>query len=149
MQREWTFQVSNAGNLPGQVRREFDDLVRGLAAKKLTLKLSEYRKKRSNPQLRYMFGVVVKMIGDALRELGNSVDDEDVYLFLKSHVWKTKQVVVMPDGEIAYVLGSNRDWSTQETEVKLEQARAWAAEVLGIDIPEPNEVPIEAYEDNK
>ena len=44
--REWSCLVTPAGYLPGQVRREMDDLIRGLGGKRITLKLSLYRKKR-------------------------------------------------------------------------------------------------------
>jgi hypothetical protein len=137
--REWIAQVTPAGHLPGHVRRELDDLVRSLAGKRVVVKLWLYQKQRSSNQNRYMFGVVVKMITDAFREAGNNVDAEDVFAFLKMEVWKITQVFVTPDGEVLKGLGSSRHWTTQEMEARLEQARAWAAQTLGIGIPLPHE----------
>ena len=55
------------------------------------------------------------------------------------NVWKVTQVFVTPDGEVLRGPGSSRMWTTQEMELRLEEARAWAAQVLGIGIPLPNE----------
>ncbi len=136
--REWSCLVSAAGRLPGQVHREFDDLVRSLAGKRVTIKLSLYRKKRSSNQNRYYFGVVVKAITEMFRDQGNNVDADDVHEFLKLRVGKLAQVFVTPDGEVLKGLGSTAKLSTQEFEVYMTKCRAFAAE-HGVMIPEPNE----------
>ena len=136
--KEWIIQISNSGHLPGQVHREFDDLIRAFAGKRVTIKLSPYQKKRSLSQNSYLWGVVYPPIVHMFREAGNSVDAEDVHSYLKEHVGKLKQIFVTADGEILTGAGSTAKLSTMEMEVYLEKIRAWAAE-HGVFIPLPNE----------
>lgn len=136
--REWTPQISNAGLLPGNVRRELDDLIRSLAGKRVRIKLSIYQKKRSQNQNAYYWSVVIGAITQLFRENGNYVDAEDVHEFLKLRVGKLAQVIVLPDGEVVKGLGSTAKLSTIEMEVYLEKCRAFAAE-YGVVIPLPNE----------
>ncbi|MCE9567641.1 MAG: hypothetical protein K8U57_37040 [Planctomycetes bacterium] len=127
------------GRLPEAVSRKVGAAIRGFNGKRVIVSVKEQKRKRSNNQNAYMWGVVIKSITDAFRDAGNSVDMDDVFLFLKAEVWKTKQVFVTPDGQVLHGLGSSRNWTTMEMEARLEQARAWAAEYLGISIPLPNE----------
>jgi len=136
--REFTAKVEG-GKLPEGVSWAMEEAIRALDGKKVILTVAEVKKRRSLNQNRYMFGVVVKMITDVFREAGNNVDAEDVFVFLKQNVWKTTQVFVTPDGEVFKGIGSSRNWSTHEMELRLEEARAWAAETLGISIPLPHE----------
>jgi hypothetical protein len=139
MKREWVCDVSGAGHLPGKVRLAIADTIRSLAGKKVRVTVEVYQKKRSLNQNAYMHGVVVKMIADAFREAGNAVDDKQVFEYLKDEVWKLRQVYVDKNGEVTYGPGSTRHWTTIKCEEKLEEARAWAAEHLGISIPLPHE----------
>ena len=137
--REWIAQITPAGHLPGQVRREFDDLVRAFAGKRLRIKVCKYQKARSQNQNRYLWGVVYPAIVAVFREHGNNVDSEDVHSYCKEHVGKLKQVFVTPDGEVLTGPGSTAKLDTQQFEVYVEKVRAWAAETLGIGIPLPHE----------
>ncbi len=134
--REWTCTVSNAGHLPGQVRREFDDLIRSLAGKKVVIKVGMYRKKRSLNQNAFYHGVVVPAVTKMFRAAGNYVDEEDVHTFLKMKVGKLSRVIVTPDGEVVKSLGSTTRLSTIEFEEYLTMIRAWAAQ-WGCEIPMP------------
>lgn len=136
--REWVFQVSNAGHLPGQVRREFDDLVRAFAGKRLRLKLSTYKKQRSLNQNNYYFGVLVKRITEAFRAVGNDMDEQETHEYLKDEVGKLSRIAVLPDGEVVKIKGSTKRLTTMEFENYLEKVRAWAAS-MGIILPLPNE----------
>ena len=136
--REWSFQVTAAGHLPGQVHREFDDLVRGLAGKRITIKLSLYRKRRSTSANAYYWGVVVKSVTALFREHGNYLDDEEIHEFLKLRVGKLAQVIVLPDGEVVKGLGSTAKLTTSEFASYIMQIKAWGAE-YGLQIPDPEE----------
>jgi hypothetical protein len=128
-----------AGKLPPSVSQQIMSSLSGFEGKRVMISIREQKKRRSLNQNRYMFGVVIKMITQAFRDAGNAVDDEGVFSFMKSEVWKLRQVYVTPEGEILYGPGSTRLWTTMEMEVRLEQARAWAVETLGIVIPLPHE----------
>ena len=97
------------------------------------------KKRRSLNQNAYYWGCVLPPIVAMFREHGSNVDAEDVHAFLKDNVGKLKQVFVTPDGEVLSGPGSTAKLGTMEFEVYLEKVRAWAAEVLGIAIPLPNE----------
>lgn len=135
---EFPCRITN-GRIPEATAKQIAVAVRALDGKQVVLSLREAKRTRSGNQNRYLWGVVVAAITQAFREAGNNVDAEDVYAFLKDHVWKLKQVIVTPDGEVLRGPGSTRNKTTMEMEDLLEQARAWAAEVLGIEIPLPNE----------
>jgi hypothetical protein len=128
-----------AGKLPPSVSQQIMTALAGCEGKRVIVSIREQKKRRSLNQNRYMFGVVIKLITQAFRDAGNAVDDEGVFSFMKSEVWKLRQVYVTPEGEVLYGPGSTRLWTTHEMEVRLEQARGWAAETLGIAIPLPHE----------
>ncbi len=138
--REFIAQITSGGHLPGQTRREFDDLVRSLAGKRVRVKVTLYQKRRSLNQNAYLWSVIYPAIVEVFREAGNNVDAEDVHAYCKEHVGKLKQVFVTPDGEVLTGPGSTAKLGTMEFEVYAEKVRAWAAETLGIAIPLPNEV---------
>ena len=88
---------------------------------------------RSSQQNRYYWGVIVKILAD---ELGYS--PEDVHFALRMRFLappegqKGKESLVLPKSTTAL--------STKEFEGYQEEIRRWAAEFLGISIPDPNEV---------
>jgi hypothetical protein len=131
--------LATDGRIPTSVWERLGETVSRLPGKRFIITLKEQKRKRSLNQNAYMWGVVIKHITDAFREAGNNVDSDDVFSFLKAEVWKVTQVFVTSDGEVLRGPGSSRTWTTMEMELRLEQARAWAAEVLGIGIPLPNE----------
>lgn len=144
--KTWDFKVTPAGHLPGQVHRELDDLIRGMAGKRMTLKLAPYKKRRSLNQNAYYFGVVIPAITKMFREHGNNVDNDDCHEFLKLRVGKLAQVFVTPEGEVMKGLGSTAKLSTIEFEAYMTKCRAFAAE-YGVIIKEPNEVDQPTEED--
>jgi hypothetical protein len=127
------------GRISDTHTKRIGEAIRAFDGRRVSLAIKEVKPTRSNNQNRYMWGVVVRMITVAFREAGNMVDDQEVYEFLKAHVWKLNQFIVSPDGEVFKSPGSTRKLTKQEMELRLEEARAWAAEVLGIQIPLPNE----------
>jgi hypothetical protein len=78
---------------------------------------------------------------ETLRELGNMVDVEETHEFLKAHVGKLKQVIVTAGGEVHFAPGSTKKMTGSEMVKYIEQIRAWAAEILEISLPFPNEHP--------
>lgn len=136
---EFTCKVSG-GRIPASVAAKIAEVVRRMDGKTLRFSIGEVKRKRSNNQNSYMWGVVIEHITQAFRDAGNPVDKDDVYAFLKAHVWKLSQVFVTCEGEVLRGPGSTRHLSTTEMEARLEEARAWAAEVLGISVPLPNEI---------
>ena len=116
------------------------DALAKLEGKQAIVTVAPFRKKRSNRQNRYYFGVIVKSIRQAMLELGNTMSPDDVHLFLKGEVAGMKEPIYDLNGEVVgWRVDSSTKLSTVEFEVYAEQCRAWAAEHLNIEIDLPNE----------
>ena len=95
--------------------------------------VKRHRKKRSNPQNAYHWGVIVKMICD---ETGNSAEDIHEYL-LGEHVgWETYDVL----GNLKKRPSRrSHDMNSEDFENFNEWCRAWAASNLAMVVPLPGE----------
>ena len=94
--------------------------------------------KRSSPQNRYYFGVVVKMIRDRLYELGYELSSEQVHIFLKSQVMENNQIVWIGHKPFVF-LKHTPDYLTHEFENAMSKCRTWANKELELFIPQPKE----------
>ena len=126
------------GTLPPAVAKQIAAAIRSLEGKRVVVTIREQKRKRSNNQNSYYFGVVVAAVNQLFREHGNMVDAHDTHEFLKLRVGKLSQIFVTPDGEVIKSLGSTTKLSTMEFEAYLDRIRAWASE-FGLIIPLPNE----------
>ncbi|HYH64314.1 MAG TPA: recombination protein NinB [Urbifossiella sp.] len=127
------------GRLPERDARRIGEAIRKLGGKRVAITVAEVKKTRSGQQNRYYWGMVVKLVTDAFRDGGNMVNAEDVHDFLKTHVGKLTQVLVTADGEVFRAPGSTTKLTTAEFSDYVEAVRAWAKEVLDLDIPTPDE----------
>ena len=104
--------------------------------------------KRTTPQNRYYWGVVVYMITQRLNELGYMKSDltertlignltrDDVHTFLKEN-FNRIDIISPVNGEvIGQSSASTKESSTKEFANYLEKISQWAAETLDIVIPE-------------
>lgn len=97
------------------------------------------KKNRSIPQNRYYWGAMLPMIKKGLNEAGyNEVktinDAHEVVkgLFLKKYISNN-------EGTALEISGSTAELTTVEFNELIEKVQQWAAEFLGIEIPDPNE----------
>ena len=97
----------------------------------MSLTIQKYKKKRSNPQLRYYFAVPVKILSE---HLGYHVDE--MHDLLK-HMFNPKMIDVK--GYCVEIGGSTGDLKTDEMEDYLSRIRMWASSELNVYIPLPNE----------
>jgi len=136
----WRFRPTPDGRVPQEVSIGVRDAVRRMQGKQLVLSLKEQTRVRSIRQNRYYHGVIVRMITDAFREAGNDFDDDDTHEFLKIEVGRLRRKIVTADDRVLTAPGTTTVLTTKEFEDFAEKCRAWAAEVLGLIIPLPNEV---------
>ena len=100
--------------------------------------------KRSNPQNSYYWGVVVETIYKAFMERGDTFTREDIHAWIKEK-WLAKkmiQIVNPKTGEIETTMipGSTTDLTTVSmSEDFIEPIQIWAAEFLGVVIPDPDQ----------
>lgn len=92
--------------------------------------------RRSSPQNRYLWGVVIAMITAHLKSYGNDVDEETVHEILKlkfnpHHIKDTEGTVIETVG------GSTAEMSKWEMMEYLDKIIAWALNNLGLNIPPP------------
>ena len=93
------------------------------------------RGKRSNAQNSYYHGVIIETLRHRLIELGHRVDHETVHEWVKSEF--NSLPLADADGVmIAKIPQSTTDLNKSEFSDLIERIRAFAAEHLGIDIPD-------------
>lgn len=115
------------------VRKFFDEVKAKNGKYLLTAKSI---KRRSIPQNKYYWGVVVAMIKERMIELGNDVDEQTVHDYLKDRFNRKE---LYKDG---INIGSVGDTTTKLTTIEFEEyqekCKRFAADVLNIYIPDPN-----------
>ncbi len=108
----------------------FNHYVNSLSGR-LKITIEEYKEKRSNPQNRYYWGVIVKILGNHFgytqKETHSAIGQE----FL----------LVERDGKPPFVR-STSDLDTQEFVEFNEQVKIWAVTYFGVVIPDPESVDI-------
>ena len=107
--------------------------------KEIVITIERQRKKHSDIQRGYYFGVIVSLIREAIfNEWGERMDSNEVHELLKTNCnWKEK--TNKNTGEIIKVAGSIKQHTTSEQEDFHEDCRRWALEWFNIIIPLPNE----------
>jgi hypothetical protein len=134
---EYSCLVSG-GKIPLEVSRAVAVALRHLDGKRVIVSLREHRARRSNPQNRYYWGVVVPLVLQMFVEAGNDTTAEEVHEYMKEHVGGLSRVLIGPDGKRRPVVRSSTTLDTSEWEDFMEKVRAWAA-ALGCQIPLPHE----------
>lgn len=129
--------------LPKRLRQE---VFSAFGGKEVEVTFRRLRKRRTTPQNRYYWGVVLPEImrgmidlGNDAIQMGNAGHAEAVHEFLKANLLDNGDEVTMRDGSSILLSASTTKCSTVEMEDYLERVRRWAAEYLGIAIPLPNE----------
>lgn len=132
------FKSANA-SIPMPVMQQVMRGLRVMDGKNVRITLEEVKRRRSDKQNRYYWGVIIPMVTEMFLDTGNTLDGEQVHEFLKEHVGALKDVVSDPHGVIHSVVRSSTKLTTAEWEDYMERVRAWAAD-FGLIIPLPNEV---------
>ena len=107
--------------------------------KRISLEVKRFRPKRSDPQNKYYWGVIVKMISD---EMGYDEEDkETIHEKLKWECHYEMRIVGKgSDRKEIRVPMSTANISTLAFEQYEERCRRWASIELNLYIPLPNEV---------
>lgn len=97
---------------------------------------TDNRKSRSIQQNKAYFGLVVNLIGDHL-----GYDKEDMHKILAYKFLGTVDICI--EGDVIKVPRSTKKLTTKEFCQYAENIQRWAAEYLSINVPSPNERPLE------
>jgi len=100
--------------------------------------IQKEKKKRSNDQNAYFHGVVIPMITQRLKDLGTFITKEKVKDMLKARYLALDEPIG-DEGECISIVRDTSELSTIEFMDFISQIVQWAAEILDLQIPEPNE----------
>lgn len=120
-------------------RALLDKELTGLPKGRYRLIIEKYRKKKSNPQLAWLYGQVYPLVLKALNDAGwefTSIEEVDEYC---KSMFASREVLNRHSGEILEVPGLKRDMTTTEMMTYVDAIRDWASEYLNVYIPEPGE----------
>lgn len=129
--------------LPKRVRGE---VCRVFEGKPIEVTFRRKRKRRSDQQNRYYWGVVVPLIVEAFIDLGhselvlgNAESHGMIHNLLKRRFLPDGITLEDREGNVYELDPSTTKLTTVEMMEYTERIQAWAAECLGINIPDPNE----------
>jgi hypothetical protein len=111
----------------------------GLPKGRYRIIVEKYRKKKSNPQLGYLYACIYPFVLKGLNDLGwefTSLDQVDVECKRR---FASQKILNRHTGEILDIPGLKRDMTTVEMMTYVDAIRDWASEYLSVYIPEPGE----------
>ena len=120
-------------------RALLDEELTGLPKGKYRLLIEKYRKKKSNPQLGYLFACIYPYVLRGLNDLGwefTNIDEVDAECKKR---FASQEIINRHTGEIMEIPALKRDMTTTEFATYVNAIRDWASEYLNVYIPEPGE----------
>lgn len=117
------------------------DIVQQFNGMDVLLTFEKHKKKRSNPQNNFYWGICIPLIQNELKEAtGEYKSVNDIhYKILLPLFAPIREIININTGEcLEEKLSSSEMTTTQFCQYILE-IQKWASEFLGIDIPNPNE----------
>lgn len=121
--------IKNAKVVFNDIQR-FNDFLFTLNDKNIEIIVRLPRKDRSNPQNKFMWGVVYKLISEATGYTTDEVHDAMRMMFLKD---EDRDIPTLKSTTSLTIVQMNEYW---------EKIQQFAAEKLNLQIPNPNEVEV-------
>lgn len=117
------------------------DAIRTFEGKTVNVTIQLHRKRRSNPQNAYMWGVVIPLIQEGLKDATGEVRDfESIHYQILLPLFAPKREIVNKEtGEVVSEKMTSSEMTTTEMMEYFQSIQKWAAEFLGINIPDPNQ----------
>ena len=107
-----------------------------LEGKRVEVTVRPESKQRTNPQNKYYWGVVLRLISE---ETG--YDTEELHNIFKGMFLREAAEITKGDKRVVIpYIKSTRDLDTKEFDEYIEKIKRWAAMELSLYIPDPNEV---------
>jgi hypothetical protein len=116
-----------------EVRALFSDLKDGRYLVELTT-----ANKRTNPQNRYYWGLVIPMIQKGIEDMGTELTKEETHEMLKAK-FNYSELVNTSTGECELIPRTTSTLTTVQFMGYLEKIQRFAAEFLGLVIPDPGQ----------
>jgi len=138
---EYNGKVTDEGILIVHNKPAFSKEVGVFKGKDVTITVQRKARKRSNPQIRYWWSVVVPLVRDTINDTGEEYSKENIHEFLKSQ-FLYKEFIDHSTGEIHRIpreLKAGGDVTTFEFMECIDGVSRWAAQTLNLVIPLPEE----------
>lgn len=125
------------------VTRAVNDILRELEDRQVEVCIRLKRNYTSQPQMGYYRGVVIAMLVLEMRNRsvngphGGPITDQQVHEMLAARFLREAVLINPETGEYMEVVKSTAKLTTGEMTDYIEQIRAWAMEVFGLNIPDP------------
>ncbi len=133
-----TGKISESGKLLLPQRDMLTEWLRQRPDKSVELEIRVKRKKRSNPQNMYYWGVIVPAFFEIFTNAGLDIQtNEEAHEILKDRF--NRMDICNKDGEVVNITKSTTKNDTFEQEEYHEKCRRWAADFWGVVIQLPNE----------
>jgi hypothetical protein len=130
--------IDDMGALSIHNRQRLLEWARQYPGKNVVIKFERKGSKRSSPQNRYYWGIVIKEITLRLRELGHQwITDEDVHDMMKLKF--NYEQIVSEQGEVLELPKSTATMTKTQFAEYVDNIRMWASGFLSINIPDPNQ----------
>jgi hypothetical protein len=120
-------------------RNLIKDAIATFEGKQIVIKIEKAKKKRSTPQNSYLWGVVVPIVQNTLKEVGHTLTKEQTHDLLKLKFLKEILIVDESTGETIERIKSTTELSTSQMMDYFAGIREWIFDFFGVTIPEPNQ----------
>lgn len=130
-------KINEFGKLKLFNRSDLDNWIEQHKGQSIVLSVKSVKKKRSNDQNAYYWGVCVPLVQEAMNGFGNNFTKDVVHEFLKKE-FNFKEVEAN-EGNFIKVPDSTTDMTTTAFMDYILKIQQFAIDVLGIYIPDPNE----------
>lgn len=128
------------------------EVVDGRIKKKLDVPDGKYvielsaPNKRSNPQNRYYWGLVVPLVQMGIKELGTEITKEECHELLKAR-FNTEELVNTETGECIKLPRSTTNLNKEQFSDYISKIQQFASEFLNVVIPDPSTQLALTYQD--
>lgn len=127
------------GKLNKVASAEISSILNQFEGKRIELIIKKARSKRSDNQNRYYWGCVVKIVRQGLKDLGYILSSEETHDFLKDKFLDYELMSNNHGEEIGKIYKSTTELTKTEFGEYIEQIQIFAAEILNVTIPDPNQ----------
>ena len=126
-------------------RERIQEVFRAFSGERLLITIEKPKKKRSNEQNAYWWGVMVPIWQNALKAAGMSRSKEDTHVLIgdlirQKYGHSPLHVEIEIDGKIYEERRGTSSLTTSEFNELMSYAQDFAMEVFGVNVPSPNEV---------
>lgn len=138
MQKITIISNVNGGNLKRN-RGLIKDAIKEYEGKDVLITFEKPKKKRSNPQNAFYYGVVIPIVQNCLRDAGYIMNNDATHDLIKLKFLKEVILTNEETGEVLERVKSTTELSTSQFMDFISEIRMFTIEYFGADIPEPNE----------